>query len=685
MFGAGSYFINESAFMRDEKMSEKAVIPKELRKEIIRLLERGEPLPHDFMYDLFPRAKAECELIYGGKERVEDILAQTMAVPLQRMRLFGNNGKGWHNKLIFGDNLQAMKELLEMKKRGELLNADGTPGIRLVYIDPPFASKRELQGSEGERAYRDKLAEAEFLEFIRQRLIFIRELLSSDGSVYVHLDYRMNAYTRILMDEIFGKGSFANEIVWCYKSFHGQTRNHFPRKHDCIHFYKRSDTSIFKLMRDESVDIRDLNDYKNWKKFIVNDREIRGGYMPRDVRFKRYIDAFIKKNGKYPDENDMVFEFRPQPIDDVWNIPYLDPKDKTERIGYPTQKPEKLLERIIRASSDKGDIVADFFIGSGTTCAVAEKLERRWIGVDCGKLAIYTTQKRMLNLRKNIGNTGAKLKSKPFAMYNAGLYDLELLWKERREEWRKFALLLFECRDKPHKIGGIQMDGYRKGKSVMVFDHHKHGETVISEETIGDIHSAIGRKVGDRVFIIAPAKSFGFFQDYIEYGNTRYYALRVPYSFIHELHRRNFSALLQPVDKDMVNESIDAVGFDFIQRPQIKYSPRVKDGTACIKITTFKSESGVDRGSQRANLETFSMLMLDFNYDGIFELGEVFFAEEIKSNNWSISFPKVRIGGDVMAIFIDIYGNEARELIPAAKFGIGKRKAVKKSSGRVKK
>lgn len=640
-------------------MKKKNSIPKELRDEIIAILQRGEMPPQAYMHDLFPAAKAECELTYGGKTRVEDILAQTMAMPLQRARLFGKNGDDWHNMLVFGDNLQVMKSLLQMKKEGKLCNADGTPGIRLVYIDPPFASKQELRGDDGERAYRDKLAEAEFLEFVRKRLVLIRELLADDGSVYVHLDNRMNAYVRVLMDEIFGKPRFNNQIIWSYRRWPGKARK-YQSMHDSLLFYTKENNYVWNApMEPKSAG---TPSYKRWN--TVNE----------DGTLTTHYD----KSVAVTDTN----------MRDVWELTWLQSNAK-ERVGYPTQKPEALLERLVRASSNPGDIVADFFAGSGTACAVAEKLSRRWIGVDCGKLSVYTTQKRMLHLRENIGNAGKILNPKPFALYNAGLYDLNLLRDKQWDEWRKFALLLFECRDEPHIIGGIEMDGYRKGKSVQVFNHHKFHGGIITEETIDDIHARIGRKVGDRVFIIAPMMSFGFSQDYIDRGKTRYYALRIPYSIINELHRRGFTALQQPVDENTVNESVESVGFDFIHRPQLKYSVGAKKRkgekteSAFIKVTTFKSEGHVaEQIAERGNLETLSMLMLDCDYDEagqIFEVGKVLFADALQNDNWTAFIPKSEIGGSVMAIFVDIYGNEARELIPAAKFGIRKNKAAKKA------
>ena len=638
-------------------MGGKNGMDKAIREQIIAILQRGEMLPPDYVHDLFPRAKKECELVYGGKMREEDIIAETMAAPLQRVRLFGNNGKGWHNKLVFGDNLQTMKSLLDLKNRGNLCNSDGTPGIRLVYIDPPFASKQELSGGDGGRAYRDKLAAAEFLEFLRRRLVLIRELLSDDGSVYVHLDHRMNAYVRILMDEIFGKENFRNEIIWSYRRWAGKARR-FQSMHDMLLFYTAKEHYVWNQPKEPKAE--GTPSYKRWN---------------------------TVENGKLTTHYDKSVTVTDTNMRAVWELTWLQSNSK-ERVDYPTQKPEALLERIIQASSNEGDIVADVFCGSGTTLAVAEKLGRRWVGVDCGKLAIYTAQRRLFNLRKNVGNGGEELRHKPFALYNAGLYDLELLHEKNRDCWRKFALLLFECRDDPHKIGGVQMDGYRKGRSVMVYPPHDHQDAYIREETIDDIHARIGRKISGAVYVIAPAASFGFLQDYVDRDNVRYYALRIPYSIVHELHRRDFSALLQSDAEKTVNECVDAVGFDFIHRPQIKYSTVVQKRTnekaacACIKLTIFKSEAHLREPlPERANMESFSMLMLDYDYGnksagskkGAFELDEVFFAEQMKEDGWTARFGPVKIGAQVMAIFVDIYGNEARELIPASAFGVSHR------------
>jgi site-specific DNA-methyltransferase (adenine-specific)/adenine-specific DNA-methyltransferase len=214
-------------------------------ESIVGLLKEGNPLPEDYKTILFD-TKREYELVYADKEREENILADTMAVPLQPVKTFrnGKNGNDWTNMLIFGDNLQVLKTLLQMKQEGRLKNADGTPGVRLVYIDPPFATRREFRGSQDQKAYQDKIAGARFLEFLRKRLVFLRELLSEDGSIYVHLDQRKSHYAKTLMDEIFGEQNFQNEIVWLYREAIN-SKEKWNNKHDTIFFYSRTKTLIF--------------------------------------------------------------------------------------------------------------------------------------------------------------------------------------------------------------------------------------------------------------------------------------------------------------------------------------------------------------------------------------------------------------------------------------------------------
>lgn len=677
----------------------------EQREEVVRLLQQGEELSPEWARVIFPPEKREYELVYHGKEREEDIIADTLAVPLQPMRAFGTNGVDWHNMVIFGDNLQAMKTLLEMKKAGKLCNTDGTSGVRLVYIDPPFATKQDFRGTEDQKAYQDKISGAAFLEFLRRRLIIIRELLSDDGALYVHLDWRKCHYIKTILDEIFGEANFQNEIIWQRLSARSDshTYNHI---HDVIYFYTRKGNLRFNVQYSEYSKeyIKKFYRYRDpdGRIFSIGDLTARGlrngesgkpwrGIEPARLgnhwkvkistleQLDKQGKIYWPPKGKVPRLKQYLDEKPGRSLQSIWTDISPVQFASAENANYPTQKPEAMLGRIISASSNLGDIVLDAFAGAGTTCAVAEKLGRRWIGIDCGKLAIYTIQKRMLNLCMEIGDKGPRLKPKSFTLYNAGLYDFSQLRSLPWEDWRFFALQLFQCRDDPHKVGGIAFDGFRQGADVMVFNHLQHKDAGISEETIHDIHDAVGSRVGSKVFIIAPALTFDFQQDYIKIDGVRYFALRIPYSIIHELHRREFTALKQPSDEMAVNDTVDAVGFDFIRTPELEYKVgREKPfgelfEQGFIQIKTFRSDAVVREPYQKkGNRETLSMVMLDYDYDEesqVFDLDEVQYADATEKVGWKVTFRLDLLGKKMMAVFLDIYGNEARVLIEAKAFG----------------
>lgn len=682
----------------------------EQREEAVRLLQQGEELSPEWARILVPPEKREYELIYHGKEREEDIIADTLAVPLQPVRTFGANGVDWHNMLIFGDNLQVMKSLLEMKKTGKLCNADGTPGVRLVYIDPPFATKQDFRGTEDQKAYQDRIAGAEFLEFLRRRLLFLRDLLSDDGGIFVHLDQRRSHYIKVLMDEVFGESNFRNEIVWLRTSSHNFKTKGFVRTHEQLLFYSRGTDYVYneqftdygaeqlrrykkdkdgRLYKAENLTFSSPNPSRQFEWRGTRPPQNRSWGASREQLEQWWHEGrILKRRDGTPRLDGLRFyldDMKGNPLTTLWTDIGRVGNTAGERVAYPTQKPEALLDRVLSACSNAGDVVLDAFAGSGTTSAVAEKLGRRWIGIDCGKLAVYTIQNRMLKLCKEIGNKGPTLKPKPFTLFNAGLYDFSKLRTLPWEDWRFFALQLFQCRDEPHKVGGIAFDGFRQGADVMVFNHFAHKDAAIGEETIHEIHEAVGSRVGSKVFIIAPALTFDFQQDYIELNGVRYYALRIPYSIIHELHRREFTALKQPADELAVNDTVEAVGFDFIRTPELEYKlGKAKPKgelfeQAFIEIKTFRSDAVVREPFQKkGNRETLSMVMLDFDYNEesqVFDLDEVQYADAIEKTGWKVVFRPDVLGGKMMAVFLDIYGNEARILVDASAFGPAKAKA----------
>lgn len=643
------------------------------RSKLAELILRGEPIPLDYKNLLFPPDRHEYELVYADKEREEDILADTMSVPLQPVREFGKTSNGdWRNALIFGDNLQAMKKLLEMKQAGDFVTADGQPGIQAVYIDPPFATRRDFGGARDERAYRDKVVGAEFLEFLRKRLIFLRELLAPTGSIFVHLDSKKGHYVKVLLDEIFGEQNFVNEIIWHYRKWSTNSPM-FQKNHDTIFWYAKRASSPYRPFQVVAYEPPSAGTLRRW-----------GGLRQRaefDEQGRRTATNTAETSSGAPASD--VWGTIP-PVDDidalemdVLEVSIINPAAHERRaVNYPTQKPEALLERIIAAVTKPGDIVLDAFAGSGTTTAVAEKLGRRWIGIDCGKLAIYTIQKRMLTLKSEIGNKGKSLKATPFTLYNAGLYDFSSLRELPWSEWRFFALSLFECEDHPHRISGVQLDGYRYGSDVLVFNHMQSGGVVLDHGFVDDLHSQIGKRAGSSVFIVAPAAGVVFLEDYIDKGDTRYYILRIPYSIINELHNRPFEALLQPVDEEQVNDTVDAVGFDFIKQPSVECDYRLaeRDGREFAEVTikAFRSEALAKGVSKRGNREALAMVLVDLDYPfheaqskeapTPFELDVTLYAANLQENDWTIRLPLDELGGHLMLIYVDVYGNEYTEV-----------------------
>ncbi len=296
----------------------------------------------------------------------------------QRNEMSSSN---WRNFLIQGENKDIMNSLLQTYANK----------IKLIYIDPPFATGGDFESKMfiGEKdafkvtkAYSDSWDGGidAYIEFLYERLILMKELLAEDGSIYVHLDWHVSHYIKIIMDEIFGKENFKNEIIWAYPAASAKTRRFFIRSYDAILFYTKSKDYTF------NDDPNIYMEYSDRVKFALKTDD-KGIYYHRGGSHngkKLSQKVYITNKGIFPR--------------DVWtDIPYIR-ANTPEYQAFSTQKPERLLKRIILASSNKGDIVADFFCGTGTTLAVAEKLGRRWIGSDKGKHAISISRKRILDI-----------------------------------------------------------------------------------------------------------------------------------------------------------------------------------------------------------------------------------------------------------------------------------------------
>jgi site-specific DNA-methyltransferase (adenine-specific)/adenine-specific DNA-methyltransferase len=684
---------------------------------IVQRLKEGKPLSEEFKWLLFG-GKQEAELGYLGKERDIDIITETMVVPLQRVKSFGEIEENeWHNMIIFGDNLQVLKELLIWKEAGKLKNPDGSLGVKLVFIDPPFGTG-DIYGKGNVGAYSAKLMGAKYLEWLRKRLILLREILSDDGSIYVRIDYHFGHYVKVLMDEIFGRENFRNEIVVKRVVKKGFGANRFPTATDSLFYYTKSENFTFngfrkKLTSSKKERWHDMTSMTagsvtgtpriifgkklyppTGRAWTFSQERIDEMIKERKIRIRCRKCGYIHREGKWNkcpkcNSDDVRVDYlispsEDEPIDSNWT----DVPGYTFQWGYPTENSEYVLERVIKASSNPGDIVLDAFAGSGTTGAVAEKLGRRWIMIDAGRLAIYTMIKRMLNLKEGIGNKGKPLKPKPFAVYNAGLYDYTMIKELPFEKYRKFALELFQCKDEPHEVGKIMLDGYFGLDHVLVFKWKNHEEYVLDYEFIDQLHSLIGDKIGKRFFIIVPWASVAFREDVIQKDDVKYYILRIPYSIIDELHKKQFTPLSQPIYTDQdVNAVLEQVGFDFINPPTVEceyYFDKPKSGLgrftgekeAVIKIKKFYSNVITKKPipEEDRGFKALAMVMVDFDYNGEwFNLSKWFSSKDLEKNNWEIRLDPKKLGKKTMIVYIDVYGNEKKEVLSLKDFkGRGK-------------
>jgi DNA modification methylase len=490
------------------------------QRDLFNLIQQGKALPEKYRFILF-EDKREVELVWNGKSR--DVC--TTVLPFQTLEhideprketktqgdLFDSRGrqtKGWSNKLIWGDN----KLILSSLKAGPLRQQiEDAGGLKLIYIDPPFdvgadfSMDIEIGGETFHKeanlleqiAYRDTWGRGadSFISMIYERLILMRDLLASDGTVYIHCDYRVNSFIRCAMDEVFGRERYRNEIIWTYNGGAIPVSD-FPRKHDTILKYSRGEAHTF------------------------------------NTEYRPYNELTAKRMQSVH-KGVIVDVDRGTPVTDWWTdikVP-TGPANK-EKVGYPTQKPEALLERIIKVSSNPGDLVADFFIGSGTTAAVAEKLGRRWIATDLGKFGIHTTRKRLIGVQREL--KAAEKNFRAFEVLNLGRYERQAylniggrLTADQRasalaEKEREFRdLILRAYKASPLGAEGAAQDGFfhgaRNGRLVVIGPINLPVGRLFVEEVITECR----KRGASRVDILAFEFEMGLFPAVLEEARAK--------------------------------------------------------------------------------------------------------------------------------------------------------------------
>ncbi|MGJ0427225.1 DNA methyltransferase [Methylocystis sp.] len=524
------------------------------QRDLIALISQGKPLPEKYRFILF-EDKREVELVWNGKTR--DVC--TTVLPFQTLEhidepraetktqadLFDSRGRqlrGWTNKLIWGDNKLILSSLKSGALRKQIEDAGG---LKLIYIDPPFdvgadfSMDIEIGGETFHKepnlleqiAYRDTWGRGadSFIAMIYERLVLMRDLMTNDGSIYVHCDWRVNSYLRLALDEIFGRDRFNNEIAWKRKtgssSQIGSKTLRYGHDIDLIIFYSKGENSVFNMQfgeqdpeyirkfyrhKDPDGRVYRIADLANPAPRPTLRYEYKGYKPPKNgwaISLKKMEEWDAQGRLYFPGSNDgriqrkrYLDELEGKPVSDFWDDIGQLAAQSDERLAYPTQKPEALIERIIKASSSEGDLVADFFCGSGTTAAVAEKLGRKWIATDLGKFAIHTTRKRLIGVQRELKKSEKNFRA--FEVLNLGRYERQaylnvggrlsgaqraeaLAQKER--EFRE--LILRAYRASAFGEESAPQDGF--------FHGHRNGRLVV----IGPINLPVGRLFVEEVIV----------------------------------------------------------------------------------------------------------------------------------------------------------------------------------------
>jgi len=486
------------------------------KRDIVKLIESGKPLPDKYRFLLFDD-KREVELVWNGKTNevcnvvlpfqvIEQVDEPRKETEKAQISLFdfddrGRQIKGWTNKLIWGDN----KLILSSLKNGPLREQiEEQGGIKLIYIDPPFdvgadfsmdieigdgddmeIFKKEANVLE-ELAYRDTWGKGadSYISMLYERLKLMRDLLAPDGSIFVHVGWQVSSAVRLILDEVFGKDMHLNEVVWKRTPHGGSSKARsakFPVNHECIYWYSKGDSYTYQTQYEPY-------DEEYIKRFTNPDNDTRGVWQ--GVSLKTYSDATFerlkadnrliapKKEGSGWRYKWFLSETQGKQIEDLWLDVGAANSMATERTGYATQKPETLLERVITTASKEGDLVGDFFCGSGTTLAVAEKLGRKWIGSDLGKFAIHTTRKRMIEVQRQFRKEEKPYRA--FEILNLGKYERQhyigvnpnLSDKEKQkmleEREHEFLALILGAYKAEEVTGFRTMHGKKNARMVIV-------------------------------------------------------------------------------------------------------------------------------------------------------------------------------------------------------------------------
>lgn len=615
------------------------MILSEKEKSFLKgLIDRNEKIPNKYRALLFENPQ-DLELIWDGKNNeVTNVVLPFQYIeqidePRQesQMGLFtlndmGRQASGWSNKLIWGDNKLVLSSLKNGALRKEIEN---NGGIKLIYIDPPFdvgadfSYDIEINNEDvtkkpsiiEEIAYRDTWGKGanSFLSMIYERLKLMKDLLADDGSIYVHCDWRVNSSLRLILDEIFGKENYVNEIIWCF-SQGAKSKKTFGRKHNSILFYsKKIDSQIFNI---EDIKI----EMKSGKSSF-------GGRLETDENGRQYRLVYGTKNANGETKYYKYYLDEGKIPEDYWTDINSLQSGVTERLSYPTQKPEALLERIIKASSNENDIVADFFCGSGTTLAVAEKLGRKWIGCDLGRFGIHTTRKRLINVQRELKKDYKPYRS--FEILNLGKYErqyyLGINPNLSEEDKQKQSI------KKQNEYISLILSAYKAERIHQLPPFHgKRGANIVS---IGNIDSPVTKiQVNE---ILQKCQELRISQ--VDVLGFEFEMGLVP-EIIDEAKTKGITLNLKYIPKDVFDRrAIEKGQVKFYDVAYIDFKPYIKDSTISIELKDYCSYytqddlneviEGIKNKQDKIIIDNGQILKVSKDTDGITK-------QELLTKNW---------------------------------------------------
>ncbi len=543
------------------------------KNRIIELIKAGEKLPKEFIYKLFADEEDVFLFWNGRKEDVTNVALPFHSIEhideprketSQTLELFDTRGrqlKGWTNKLIWGDNKLILSSLANGPIRDEI---EKEGGIKLIYIDPPFAVgadfgfEIEIGGEKAEKkqsiieeiAYRDTWGKgiSSYLTMMYERLKLMHNLLAENGSIYVHIDWRVTAFMKLLLDDVFGINNFRNEIIWCYTSA-SRVADDFPRKHDNILRYSKSTKVIFN--KNNILVPYDEKTIANYKEGLGGSGTFYSGNI-------KETEESILKEGKVPED---WWEFA---------IAARFPVDGVKRTGYPTEKPVALLERIIKASSNEGDLIADFFCGSGTTAAVAEKLGRKWITTDLGRFSIHTARKRLIGVQRELQKNGKDFRA--FEILNLGKYERQFFMDDLTNGKRKakedmYVDLILEAYKAKRIDGHSTLHGQKAGRFV----HVGPLDVPVTQSRLVDIFEECRKNLYTQVDVLG----FEF-----EMGLTP--------QFIQELKEKGVAITLKYIPKDVFDKrAVEKGQAKFYDVAYLNTKEKINGKSITIELTDF--------------------------------------------------------------------------------------------------